>query len=66
MASSEQRIASKKTGFLFTPLESSSISACRQTGMLGMVEIERIPACGRQEFLIEGRLKVLPFLTGFI
>ena len=32
----------EKTGFLFTPLESSSISACRQTGMLGMVEIERI------------------------
>jgi hypothetical protein len=24
---------------LFTPLESPSIPACRQTGMLGMVEI---------------------------
>jgi hypothetical protein len=33
--------------------------------MLGMVEIESIPACGRQEFLMEGGGKALPFLTGF-
>jgi hypothetical protein len=30
-----------------------------------MVEIENIPACGRQELLIKGGVKVLPFLTGF-
>jgi len=33
--------------------------------MLVMVEIESIPACGRQELLIEGEVKALPFLTGF-
>jgi hypothetical protein len=33
--------------------------------MLGMVEIENIPACGRQEFLIKGEVKALAFLTGF-
>jgi hypothetical protein len=34
--------------------------------MLGMVEIVSIPACGRQELLIEGGIKASPFLTGSI
>jgi len=29
--------------------------------MLGMVEIESIPACGRQEFLIDSGVKPCPF-----
>jgi hypothetical protein len=43
----------------FTPLESPSIPACRQTGMLGMVEIESISS------LLRGGVKTLPFLMGF-
>jgi len=62
-------IGHKKFYRKFTPIESPSIPACRQTGMLGRVEIPAkagesapyscLPA-GR-----EGRVKALPFLTGF-
>jgi len=41
----------EKTKPYFTPLESPSIPACRQTGMLGMVEKESISSL----FLPAGR-----------
>jgi len=48
----------------FTPIESTNIPACRQTGMLRMVEFESISSlflpAGRQG----GRGQRLPLLTG--
>ena len=59
----------EKTKPYFTPLESSSIPACRQTGMLGIMEIPaKAGASAPYSCLPAGRaggVKALAFLTGF-